>query len=83
MEARAGHRFLLTCAMTRYDHCAEWDREELRADIARVVGLFCGDFLPEAGRYTHADVLGESPTSVQLKDRLRDFFLSPDRHPDD
>ena len=83
MEARVGNRFLLTCAMTRYEHCAEWDREELREDVARMVGLFCGDFLPEAGRYTHADVLGESPTSVELKDRLRDFFLSTDRHPDD
>ncbi|HWT80505.1 MAG TPA: caspase family protein, partial [Candidatus Methylomirabilis sp.] len=69
--------------MTRYEHCAEWDREELREDVARMVRLFCGDFLPEAGRYTHADVLGESPTSVELKDRLRDFFLSTDRHPDD
>ncbi len=83
MEAHGGRRFLLTCAMTRYDHCAEWDREELHADVARMVGLFCGDFLPEAGRYSHADVLGESPTSVELRDRLRDFFLSTDRHPDD
>ena len=83
MEAPGGNRFLLTCAMTRYDHCAEWDREELREDVARMAGLFCGDFLPEAGRYAHADVLGESPTSVQLKDRLRGFFLSTDRRPDD
>jgi Caspase domain len=83
MEGCGGNRFLLTCAMTRYKHCAEWDREELREDVARMVRLFCGDFLPEAGRYTHADVLGESPTSVELKDRLRDFFLSTDRHPDD
>ena len=83
MEAPGGRRFLLTCAMTRYDHCAEWDREELRADIARMAGLFCGDFLPESGRYTHAEVLGESPTSVELRDRLRHFFLNEDRHPDD
>jgi len=83
MEAPGGNRYLLTAAMTRYDHCAEWDREELRADVARIVGLFCGDFLPEAGRYTHADVLGESPTSVELRDRLRGFCLSADRHPDD
>jgi WD40 repeat protein len=83
MEARGGTRFLLTCAMTRYEHCAEWDREELREDVARIKALFCGDFLPEAGQYRHTDVLGESPTSVELKDRLRDFFLSTDRHPDD
>ncbi len=83
MNAGGGSRFLLTCAMTRYEHCADWDREELRSDVARVVSLFCGDFLPETGRYTHADVLGESPTSVELRDRLRDFCLSPDRHPDD
>ncbi|HEY7814595.1 MAG TPA: WD40 repeat domain-containing protein, partial [Nakamurella sp.] len=37
----------------------------------------------EAGRYTHADVLGESPTSVELKDRLREFFRDADRRPDD
>ncbi|MGD0068605.1 MAG: caspase family protein, partial [Streptosporangiaceae bacterium] len=83
MEAGGGSRFLLTCAITHYERCAEWDREELRGDVARMVALFCGDFLPEAGRYTHADVLGESPTSVELRDRLRDFCLSADRHPDD
>ena len=55
MEAGGGHRFLLTCAMTRYDHCAEWDREELRADVARMVGLFCGDFLILLVNSRHVD----------------------------
>jgi WD40 repeat protein len=83
MEAVGANRFLLTCAVTNYKHNPDWDREELRKDVARMVALFCGDFLPDECRYTHADVLGESPTSVELRDRLRHFCMSDDRHPDD
>ena len=79
----AGGRYLLTCAMRRYEHSPEWDREELRADVQRVVALLCGDFLPVDGRYLHVDVLGDSPTSVELLDRLRSFCKSPDRRSDD
>ena len=41
----AGRRYLLTCAITRYQHCEEWNREELSEDVHRVVQLLCGDFL--------------------------------------
>ena len=75
--AARGRRFLLTCAMTRYQHCADWDRDELAEDVARMVELFCGEFLPEEGRYEHVDVLGVSPTSGDLQDRLRDFCTEP------
>ncbi len=83
MDAVQANRFLLTCAVTNYKHNPDWDREELHKDVARMVALFCGDFLPEDCRYTHADVLGESPTSVELRDRLRRFCMSEDRNPDD
>ncbi|MGH4016531.1 MAG: caspase family protein, partial [Pseudonocardiaceae bacterium] len=79
----AGHRFLLTCAMTRYQYCADWNRDELAEDVDRLVQLLCGDFLPAAARYEHRNVLGDSPTSVQLLDRLRAFCTSPDRRVDD
>jgi hypothetical protein len=36
----AERRFLLTCAMTRYEHCPEWDRAELADDVDRIVQLF-------------------------------------------
>ena len=70
----AGRRFLLTCAMTRYQHCEDWNREELAEDVRRVVRLLCGDFLPDGSRYEHVDVLGDSPTSVELLDRLREIL---------
>jgi hypothetical protein len=79
----AGGRFLLTCAMTRYEHCRDWDRDELTEDVERVKELFCGDFLPDEGRYQHVDLLGVNPTSVELLDRLRAFCTSQDRRPDD
>src|ERR1700761_1762587 len=83
LEIVGANRFLLTCAAVNYKHNPDWDREELREDVARVVSLFCGDFLPEECRYTHADVLGESPTSAELRDRLRRFCMSADRRLDD
>lgn len=49
----------------------------------RVVRLFCGDFLPTHARYEHVSVLGDSPTSVELLDRLRDFCTSTQRRADD
>ncbi|MGH3801414.1 MAG: caspase family protein, partial [Pseudonocardiaceae bacterium] len=78
-----GHRFLLTCAMIRYQHCADWNRDELAEDVDRLAQLLCGDFLPVDARYQHRDVLGDSPTSVQLLDRLRAFCTSPDRRVND
>ncbi|MGH3778646.1 MAG: caspase family protein [Pseudonocardiaceae bacterium] len=69
--------------MTRYQHCPDWNREELIHDVDRVVRLFCGDFLPLHARYEHVPVLGDSPTSVELLDRLRDFCTSPQRRADD
>ena len=39
-EGMAERRFLLTCAMTRYEHCPEWDRAELADDVDRIVQLF-------------------------------------------
>jgi WD40 repeat protein len=83
MEPSRENRFLLTCAMTRHEHCPEWDRAELAEDVDRVVKLFCGDFLLLPDRYEHADVLGDSPTSVELLDRLRDFCTASERRPDD
>jgi caspase domain-containing protein len=47
------------------------------------VRLFCGDFLPVHARYEHVPVLGDSPTSVELLDRLRDFCTSAQRRADD
>ena len=79
----AGRRYLLTCAMTHYQHCAEWNREELSEDVRRVVQLLCGEFLRAEDRYEHIDVLGDSPTSVELLDRLREFCVSSKRHADD
>jgi hypothetical protein len=78
-----GRRYLLTCAMTHYQHCEEWNREELSEDVHRIVQLLCGDFLRAEDRYEHVDVLGNSPTSVELLDRLREFCISPDRRVDD
>jgi WD40 repeat protein len=78
-----GRRFLLTCAMTRYQHCPDWNREELIHDVDRVARLFCGDFLQMHARYEHVRVLGDSPTSVELLDGLRDFCTSPQRRYDD
>ncbi|MGH3914087.1 MAG: hypothetical protein ACRDTC_11880, partial [Pseudonocardiaceae bacterium] len=69
--------------MTRYKHCPEWNREELTEDVDRVVQLLCGDFLPVNARFEHIDVLGDSPTSMKLLDRLRAFCISPDRCADD
>jgi len=82
-RAALGRRFLLTCAMTRYEHCPDWNREELTEDVQRVVQLLCGDFLPAQARYEHVNVLGDSPTSVEFLDRLRGFCTSPDRRVDD
>ena len=79
----AGRRFLLTCAMTHYKHCEDWNREELIEDVERVKRLLCGEFLPAQARYEHVDLLGNSPTSVQLLDRLRDFCTSSNRRTDD
>ena len=69
--------------MTRYQHCPDWDRDELTEDVDRIRELLCGAFLPEEGRYEHVDVLGVSPTSGDLLDRLREFCTSPDRRVDD
>src|SRR5262249_5421788 len=63
----------------RYQHCPDWNREELSHDVDRVVELFCGNFLPADARYEHLPVLGNSPTSVELLDRLRDFCISSQR----
>ena len=82
-EVALERRFLLTCAMTRYKHCQDWDREELTDDVQRVVELLCGGFLPAEARYEHVNVLGDSPTSVEFLDRLRGFCTSPDRRVDD
>jgi hypothetical protein len=35
----AGRRYLLTCAMTHYQHSEEWNREELSDDVNRMVQL--------------------------------------------
>lgn len=83
MELRGGSRFLLTCAMTRYEHSPDWNLPELTEDVNRVVELFCGNFLSKADRYEHIKALGESPTSVQLLDRLRKFCTAQERQPDD
>jgi hypothetical protein len=69
--------------MTRYDHCEEWNRPELAEDVGRIVELLCGEFLLPPSRYQHIDVLGESPTSVELLDRLRGFCAAPERQVDD
>jgi hypothetical protein len=69
--------------MTRYQHCPDWDRDELTEDVDRIRELLCGAFLPGEGRYEHVDVLGVSPTSGDLLDRLREFCTSPDRRVDD
>ena len=69
--------------MTHYEHCPEWDRDELTEDVKRLRNLLCGEFLPGEGRYEHVDVLGDSPTSVEVRDRLRAFCTSPDRRVDD
>jgi uncharacterized caspase-like protein len=79
----AGRRLLLTCAISQYQHCPDWNRKELTHDVGRIVRLFCGDFLPVDARYEHVRVLGDSPTSVELLDRLRDFCMSPQRRVDD
>ena len=83
MGAPGGKRFLLTCAMICYEHRPEWNRPELAEDVDRVVELFCGEFLPQSDRYEHAEVLRDSPTSVELLDRLRDFCTAQERRPDD
>lgn len=82
-EVAVGRRFLLTCAMTRFEYCEDWNREELADDVQRVVQLLCGDFLLWDARYQHIEVLGDSPTSVEFLDRLRGFCTSPDRRVDD
>lgn len=83
MEFHGGSRFLLTCAMTRYEHCPEWNLPELAEDIDRVAELFSGRFLPAADRYEHIKALGDSPTSVELLDRLRKFCTAQERRTDD
>ena len=44
MAAVVGNRFLLTAAMTRYQHDPELDRPELVGDVERIAGLLTTDF---------------------------------------
>jgi WD40 repeat protein len=79
-----GRRLLLTCAQRHFPFAPELDREELGEDVQRMVELLCGgEFLPAHGRYEHVNVLGDSPTSTQLQQRLRDFCTSEERRPND
>ncbi len=76
--AANGGRFLLTGVVSRYHHDPSWNREELTADLQRMVELFTRDF-----GYQHVPVMGLDPTWLQIQDALRDFSTAPDRHPDD
>ena len=77
-----GGRFLLTCAVRQYDLAEDLNREELDEDIRRVTKLFCDESLDPSIRYT-AVSLGDSPSSTELKKRIRAFFTSGSRQEDD
>ena len=78
-----GRRLLLTCALRHLDGAPQYSVPELSEDISRIVELFCGDFQPPEARYRHVDMLGDSPTSIELQDRLRAFSMDGDVTEDD
>jgi hypothetical protein len=77
-DLSGGRRFLLATAACRYPRRPEWDRQELEADVQRIIELFTGIF-----GYRHVPLLGLNPTKAQLETELRGFCRSPDRQPDD
>ena len=82
VDMKADLRTLVTCAMRSYEHESGWNRPELEGDIQRVVRVFCGEFLPKEARYRHVS-LGDSPTSQELLDGLRELATSGDRTNDE
>ena len=77
-SAGGGRRFLLTGVVSRYQLQPLWNREELAADLQRMVALFTGEL-----GYQHVPVMGLDPTWLQIQDALRDFCTSADRRADD
>ena len=71
-------RFLLTGVVSRYQYEASWNREELAADLGRMVGLFTGEL-----GYEHVPLMGLNPTQRQVEDALRDFSMDSSRQPED
>ena len=64
--------------VSRYQLEPSWNREELAADLQRMVDLFTGEL-----GYQHVPVMGLDPTALQIQDALRDFCTAADRQPDD
>src|SRR6516162_4520492 len=78
LPVEGGRRFLLTGVISRYHLAPSWNREELAEDLRRMMELFTGEL-----GYEHVPVMSLDPTSLQIREALRDFCTSPERQPDD
>jgi len=74
LPVEGGRRFLLTGVISRYHLAPSWNREELAEDLRRMMELFTGEL-----GYEHVPVMSLDPTSLQIREALRDFCTSPER----
>ncbi|MFE9950193.1 caspase domain-containing protein [Streptomyces sp. NPDC005531] len=75
---RAGGRYLIAVANTRYPKAPHLDVPDLADARERVIQLFT-----EHLGYQHVSDLGLDPTKDQLTQQLRSFCRSKQRHPND